>query len=73
MASFPADLIDWLRPGAVGAGFAIVWTEIRALHRRIDELREDRKEIRAEQRADNRALNDKLDRLMEALTAARRA
>lgn len=35
MPAFPSGLIDWLQPGAVGAGFAIVWTEVRGLHRRV--------------------------------------
>ncbi|KKZ15467.1 MAG: hypothetical protein TH68_00280 [Candidatus Synechococcus spongiarum 142] len=41
MASFPAELSEWLQPGAIGAGLAIVWAEVRAQSRRIDELRED--------------------------------
>ncbi len=61
-----------------GAGLAIVWAEVRAQGKRIDEqgkrideLRADIKEIRAEQREDNRALNEKLDRLVEALPTAK--
>ncbi|MYF36800.1 MAG: hypothetical protein F4226_08515 [Synechococcus sp. SB0678_bin_12] len=55
MPAFPSGLIDWLQPGAVGAGFAIVWTEVRGLHRRIDELREDMKasEVRQSRRIDD--------------------
>ena len=78
MPAFPSDLVDWLRPGAIGAGFAIVWGEIRSLHRRIDEqskrigeLREDMKEGFAQSTADNRALNEKLDRLVEASLTAK--
>jgi len=55
----------------MGAGLAIVWAEVRAQGKRIDELRADIKEIRAEQREDNRALNEKLDRLVEALVTAK--
>ncbi|MXY62128.1 MAG: hypothetical protein F4Y87_01515 [Synechococcus sp. SB0665_bin_28] len=80
MPAFPSGLIDWLQPGAVGAGFAIVWTEVRGLHRRIDdqgkridELREDMKEGFAQSRADNRALNEKLDRLVEASLTAKQS
>ena len=55
----------------MGAGLAIVWAEVRAQGKRIDELRADMKDLRAEQREDNRALNEKLDRLVEALLTAR--
>ena len=55
----------------MGAGLAIVWAEVRAQGKRIDELRADIKEIRAEQREDSRALNEKLDRLVEALPTAK--
>lgn len=72
MPSVLPGIIDWLQPGAIGAGFAIVWAEIKGLNRRLDEqnkrldeLRVDMKEIRAEHRADNRALKEKLDRLIE--------
>ena len=67
MPSFPPELTNWLQSGFMGAGLAIVWAEVRAQGKRIDELRADIKEIRAEQREDNRALNEKLDRLVEAL------
>ncbi|MYF19827.1 MAG: hypothetical protein F4226_08520 [Synechococcus sp. SB0678_bin_12] len=87
MPSLPSDLVDWLRPGAIGAAFAVVWGEIRSLHRRIDdlnrrfddqgkridELREDMKEGFAQSRADNRALNEKLDRLVEASLTAKQS
>ena len=84
MPAVPSGLIDWLQPGAIGAGFAIVWTEVRGLHRRIDELREDMKasearpgkridDLRTEQREDNRALNEKLDRLVEASLTAKQS
>ena len=73
MVSFPSELVDWLQPGAIGAGFAVVWAEIRSLHRRIDEVREDMKEGFALARADTKALNDKLDRLVEALLTAKQA
>ena len=55
----------------MGAGLAIVWAEVRAQGKRIDELRADMKDLRAEQREDNRALNEKLDRLVEALLTAK--
>ncbi len=55
----------------MGAGLAIVWAEVRAQGKRIDELRADMKDLRAEQREDNRALNEKLDRLVEALPTAK--
>ena len=78
MPSLPAELVDWLQPGAIGAGLAIVWTETRAQGKRIDEqakrideLREDMKELRAEHKADNRVLGEKLDRLVEALLTAK--
>ena len=82
MPSLPAGLVDWLQPGAIGAGLAIVWTEVRAQGKRIDQLRDDMKaseerqrqdmaELRAEHKADNRALNEKLDRLVEALLTAK--
>jgi len=75
---FSPELTNWLQSGFMGAGLAIVWAEVRAQGKRIDEqgkrideLRADIKEIRAEQREDNRALNEKLDRLVEALLTAR--
>ena len=85
MPSLPAELVDWLQPGAIGAGLAIVWTETRAQGKRIDEqskrideqskridqLRDDMKELRAEHKADNRVLGEKLDRLVEALLTAK--
>ena len=78
MPSFPSELVDWLRPGAIGAGLAIVWTEVRAQGKRIDELRADMKASEERQRqdiaelkADNRALGEKLDRLVEALLTAK--
>ena len=37
MPLFPGELVDWLQPGAIGAGLAIVWTETRAQGKRIDE------------------------------------
>ena len=58
MPSFSAELVDWLQPGGIGAGLAIVWTETRAQgkrideqSKRIDELRDDMKELRAEHKA----------------------
>ena len=51
MPSFSAELVDWLQPGGIGAGLAIVWTETRAQGKRIDELRDDMKELRAEHKA----------------------
>ena len=69
--SFPPELTNWLQPGLMGAGLAIVWAEVRAQGKRIDELRADMKDLRAEQREDNRALNEKLDRLVEALPTAK--
>ena len=82
MVSFPSELADWIQPGAIGAAFAVVWAEIRSLHRRVDEVREDMKEgfaqVReemkegfAQSRADVRALNEKLDRFVEASLAAK--
>ena len=59
MPSLPAELVDWLQPGAIGAGLAIVWTETRAQGKRIDEqskridqLRDDMKASEERQRQD---------------------
>ena len=78
MPSFASELVDWLQPGAIGAGLAIVWTEVRAQGKPIDELRADMKASEERQRqdiaelkADNRALGEKLDRLVEALLTAK--
>ena len=70
-AVFPAELVDWLQPGAIGAGLAIVWTETKAQGKRIHQLRHDVKKLRAELKADNRVLGEKLDRLLEALLTAK--
>lgn len=78
MPSIPPALSEWLQPGVMGAGLAIVWAEVRGQSRRIDELRADMKasEVRqrqdiAELKTDNRVLGEKLDRLLEGLLAAR--
>lgn len=60
---FPPGLIDWLQPGAIGAGFAIVWAEIRGLHRRFDEQSKRIDELRE----DDRELGRKVDGLIESL------
>ncbi len=78
MPSISPGLSEWLQPGVMGAGLAIIWAEVRAQGRRIDELRADMKASEARQRqdiaelkADNRVLGEKLDRLLEGLLAAR--
>ena len=74
MPAFPPGLIDWLQPGAIGAGFAIVWGEIRGLHRRFDDLnrRFDEQSKRIDElREDNRELGRKVDRLIESMLPAK--
>ena len=81
MPAIPPALSEWLQPGVMGAGLAIVWAEVRAQGRRIDELRADMADMKAsearqrqdiaELKADNRVLGEKLDRLLEGLLAAR--
>ena len=69
MPSFPSELIDWLQPGAIGAGLAIVWTEVKGLNRRFDEQGKRTDELRE----DNRELGRKLDRLIESLLTAKQS
>ena len=54
MPSISPGLSAWLQPGVMGAGLAIIWAEVRAQGRRIDELRADMKasEVRQDKRID---------------------
>ena len=70
MPALSPDLVDWLRPGAVGAGLAVVWTEIRGLHRRVDELREDVKDLREDVKDLRKDVNDLPMKMMEMLRKA---
>ncbi|MXZ82755.1 MAG: hypothetical protein F4Z10_03515 [Synechococcus sp. SB0666_bin_14] len=69
MLPFPSGgLVDWLQPGAIGAGFAVVWAEIRGLHRRFDDQNKRIDELRG----DNRELGRKVDRLIENLMTVKK-
>ncbi|MCY4359644.1 MAG: hypothetical protein OXC47_03140, partial [Cyanobacteria bacterium MAG APA_bin_95] len=59
MPSFPPELTNWLQSGFMGAGLAIVWTEVRAQGKRIDELRADMKEGFAQASADLQASEER--------------
>ncbi len=59
MPPFPPELTNWLQPGLMGAGLAIVWAEVRAQGKRIDELRADMKEGFAQASADLQASEER--------------
>ncbi len=50
MPALPPELVAWLQPGAIGAGLAVVWADVRGHSRRIDDLREEIKANEARQR-----------------------
>jgi len=50
MPALPPELVAWLQPGAIGAGLAVVWADVRGQSRRIDDLREEIKANEARQR-----------------------
>ena len=55
--------MDWLQPGAIGAGLAIVWTETKAQGKRIDQLRDDMKASEERQRQEMAELRDDMKEL----------
>ena len=63
MPALPPELVAWLQPGAIGAGLAVVWADVRGQSRRIDDLREEIKANEARQR-------DEMKEFREAMKAS---